>query len=124
MAAVKPIAGTAYFTIDGAQFSLGAKASVKSAEVVREPKIGLSGDIHFTEKPAIQSMTVELMLANGLTARDLNKIDNGTIVLESVNGTTYTMRNGKQTGEIEEDLAEGTAEFTFTGKIETMASRT
>ncbi len=123
MAAQKPIAGTAYFTIDGKQYSLGAKASVKSQEVIREPKMGLSGDVHFTEKPAIQSITVEFMLADGLTAQDLNKVDDGTIVLESVNGTTYTIRNGKQTGEIEEDLAEGTAEATFTGKIETMRSR-
>jgi len=116
MAASKAIAGTAYLTIDGKQFTLGGKCTVKPADVVREGKTGLSGVAGYKESPKIPSIDIELFVDQDTSMLDMNKITDATVTVELVDGRAYVLRNAWQSGDLEHDVAEGTATVTFEGK--------
>lgn len=116
MAQSKAIAGTAYISIDGKQYTLAGKCNVKPAEVVREGLVGLGGVAGFKETPVIPSIEIELFGTEDTSFLAMNKITDATITVELVNGRSYVLRNAWQSGEIDHDAAEGKGTVTFQGK--------
>jgi hypothetical protein len=116
MAQQKPIAGTAYFKVNGRQYSLAGKITVKPAAVNREGLVGLSGVAGFKETPVIPSIEIELFADQDTSVLGLNKITDETVTAELVSGMTYVLRNAWQSGDLDHDGAEGKVSVTFQGK--------
>jgi hypothetical protein len=109
------IAGTAYFKVDGEQFSLGGSMSYGVNKFTRESKAGLSGVVGYTETPHIPFVEGEFFMTSEIPTAKVESITNATITAELNNGKTILLRNAWTTGDVEVDAAAGTATIRFEG---------
>jgi uncharacterized protein YlzI (FlbEa/FlbD family) len=111
----KRLAGTAYFKIDGNQYSLGGSLTVSIDGTEREGKAGLSGVAGFSEKPRVPFIEGEFFLTETLSLPEIEAITDTTVTAELANGKTYLLREAWSAGAREANAAEGTVEIRFEG---------
>lgn len=114
MAATR-IAGTAFFKLDGTQYSVEGTLNVQPMSVMREGRVGLSGITGYSERPMIPFIEVEVTKTPELSMKDIERVRDSTITGEAADGTTYVLRNAWFAGETSLDLGEGKATLRFEG---------
>jgi hypothetical protein len=114
MAATR-IAGTAFFKLDGAQYSIEGTLIVQPMSLMREGRTGLSGIVGFAEKPVIPYIEVEFTKTPELSMKAIERVANSTITGEGADGTVYVLRNAYFAGETTLDLGEGKSTVRFEG---------
>lgn len=110
----EPIGGTAFVTVNGATFMLGAsnvKWSVSNVE--RESKNGLSGTAGYQTKPRTGFIEFDFYDRGSQSVNDINGITSGSIVLELENGKVISGSSMWATTPVEVDQAEGTGHARF-----------
>lgn len=114
MAATR-IAGTAFFKLDGKQYSVEGTLNVQPMSISREGRVGLSGITGFSEKPVIPYIEVEMTKTPELSLKEIERVKDSTVTGEASDGTVYVLRNAWFAGETSLDLGEGKATLRFEG---------
>lgn len=110
------IAGIAYLKINGEQKTLSGSFSVSPTNTVKTGVAGLSGYAGYTEAARVPYMEGSLLDTDGLSVKDLAKIENATITVELVNGKTYVGQEMFVAGEPTHDLSNGEVSVRFEGR--------
>lgn len=114
MAAIRT-AGTAFFKLDGTQYSLGDTLTIQPLDTEREGQAGLSGITGFSEKSVIPYIEVEVIKTPDLKLKAIGAMVNTTVTGECADGTTYVLRNAWFAGTAELDGGEGKVTLRFEG---------
>ena len=110
------IAGTVFFRVDDQQFSIAGEWKVSSQTVVREPIVGLDGQVHYKETPVAPYFEGDVLAANGVNALLLQKIVDSSATCELANGETWTLGGATWVGESPTDALEGKVPLKLVGQ--------
>lgn len=115
MASINKIAGTAYFKVDGTQYSLRGSVTANLKAFDREGIAGLDGVHGYKETPMVPFIEVEVSYTPELDLNALAKLDDVTVQLECANGKAGLLRNAwANTGDVNPE--EGSFTVKFEGK--------
>jgi hypothetical protein len=114
MAAIR-VAGTAFFKIDGLQYSLKGALSIQPLSEERAAVTGMDGIHGYSETPIVPFISVELTKTPGLSMAAIGAVTNSTITAECADQTVYALRNAWFAGQSEVNGGEGTVTLRFEG---------
>ncbi len=114
--AAGPIAGTAYFHVDGQNYALKGDLTYQLAGGKNDPIMGMDGLHGYKSTPTPGKVKGKFSNTANVSVGALNGITNATVTVELVNGKVIVGRNMFRSGEpIEADGMEGDFEFELTG---------
>lgn len=109
------VAGTAFFSIDGVQYSLRGNLKMSLGNVQRSSVVGEDGYHGIKEEPAAAYIECELTDQPTIDLNVLNSLDNVTVTGELINGKSGILRNASQVNKLELDAPEGKYTIRFEG---------
>lgn len=107
------IGGIETIQVDNLTFGQGGagkiaeSASLRFNRTVRESKTGLTGDAGYSETYQPAKLTASVHNAGTIPLRTLEALTDCTVSVVCKNGKTFALRNGRQVGDLEVDLAAG-----------------
>jgi hypothetical protein len=109
----KPIGGTCYFKIDGAQLTLASEdVTVNIQETSKEGVV----PGYFTEKDLIPSIEVEAVVPADFPFQTIADMTDGVITVELKSGLTAVLSGAYLAGEAGVEAGKGTRKMKFEGK--------
>ena len=117
MASAKLLAGTAYLSVDGANYLLAGEFSYNPSRVTRETLVGMDGIHGFSEKPRAGEIKGKIRDYGNLTIADINAMTNVTVTVELANGKVIVGRNMWTVEDQTADGTEATVDVTWQGQI-------
>lgn len=108
--------GTAFFKINGVQYSIGGEMKIMALSQKRNALIGLDGDV--MPQIEFQSPMIECQVKDvaSVDLVALSLMENVTVQVDMANGTTWELSNAFYSGEGELDAKEGNFAVRFNGK--------
>lgn len=115
--AAKPIAGTAYVKVDGAQLELKSDSGIKAPpfDKKRETVMGQSGVAGFKETALMPFVKGTFIVGTDFPRDKLNESTEMTVTVEYINGDVYTLSGAYLVGDSERDSDTGEIELEFNG---------
>jgi hypothetical protein len=114
--ALKRVAGTCFFKVDGVQYSLQAGLTIDPLTTTREAMVGLDGVHGIKATPRAPTIAATLTKDESTKLAVLGRIENSTITAECADGTTYVLAEAFQSGDLSFNAGDGTFTVTFTGR--------
>lgn len=108
------VAGVVTIAADGYFLVCKGDCKVKGS-VKREMKTGPNGPAGYSEVYEAPEITVSAILVPELDVDVIEDLRDALIQVDGANGWTYVLRGGVCTGEIEQDVVDGSTSFTFQG---------
>ncbi|MBR8137186.1 phage tail tube protein [Burkholderia cenocepacia] len=109
--------GRVILTVGGRRIATKeSSARINIGGVEREPEVADDGSVHHRAKGIPGQIDVEILVPRGLKVKDIQDIEDTTIVAQADNGNTYVYRNAF-TGKASE-ISEGRVQATFYGYCE------
>ena len=119
--AAGPVAGTAYFRVNGGMLPLQGDVKIKAAPFERKSVTGVDGIDHgWTETPMAQGFELTLTTTRDVDLAAIHAIAGVTGSLECNNGWFYTLANMRQVGPVDADMMAGKLPLQF---VDTMIGR-
>lgn len=109
------IAGTAFFKVNGTQYSLRGTLTLGIGNVSRESAVGMDGYHGIIEKPETSFIEAELTDRPELDLNALEALGPVTVTAELLNGKTGVLRDAYQVNKLEMNAADGTLTVRFEG---------
>jgi hypothetical protein len=109
------VAGTAFFTIDGVQFSLRGTLNIKLGAIKREAVMGLDQLHGFKEVPEASYIECELTDLPQVDWNVIEKATGVTIQTSLINGKVAMLPNASQVLPIELNADDGKLKVRFEG---------
>jgi len=109
------LAGIAYLTVDGSNYTLAGDFAYSVSKVQRETLTGQDRVHGYSEKPKAGSMSGSIRDAGGLSVASFNAMTNVTVTVELANGKTIIGRNMWTVESQEVKTAEATFEVKWEG---------
>lgn len=109
------IGGTAYFKVDGRQFSLRGNLQVSIATSLRTGVAGEDGPHGFTEAPRMPFFQGDFSTLGDMSIEEIQAIDEATVTCELNNGKTYVLERAWCASAIEINTAQGQFQLKFEG---------
>lgn len=109
------VAGTAYFKVDGRQYSLRGSMVVALASKSAESVMGLDGRHGTKEIPVAPYIQCDITDQPNFDLSIVNNLRNVTVTVELINGKSCVLRNADQINHIELNADEGSASVRFEG---------
>ncbi len=110
------VAGTAFFSINGVQYSLRGNLKVSLGDVERESVVGMDAYHGVKETPAAPFMECDLTDRPEIDLNTLSELENVTITVNLINGKVGVLRNAYQMNKIELNAADGLYTVRFEGE--------
>lgn len=114
--ALKRVAGTCFFKVDGVQYSLQAGLTINPLTATREAMTGLDGVHGFKSTPRAPSIAATLTKDEAARLTVLGRIENSTITAECADGTVFVLSEAFQSGDLSFNAGDGTFTVTFEGR--------
>lgn len=108
----KPIGGTCYFKVDGAQLELASDDV--TVNIQGAVKTGVVPG-YFTESDMIPKIEGEFVVPKGFPLEKLLVMESGTITVELRSGLVASLSGAYVAGEASVDAGKGTCKITFEG---------
>lgn len=124
MASNTPLAGTVYFSVDGAPYNPSGEFTYDPSSITRESLIGMAGVDGFSEKFKSPVIKGKIRDNGNLTVGLFNLMRNNTVTLVLVNGKTVTGRNMWTVEPTEVNTEDGTFEVTWNGAAGAVTEQT
>lgn len=106
-------------TFDGQKYATEERSTeIDLGGADNEPLVDEDGNTHTMESMKPGMFKTNLLVTDGFKARDLQAMNNGTIIAEGNNGCDYIMRNAKCGSA--RSIRGGKIEATFYGDVEEM----
>ena len=113
------VAGAAFATINGARISLKSDPTVRSGQAERKSVDGLDGRHGTKETPMSDEIEFTITKKADTDVIALGKLENATVLIEMIDGTTAVLRNCDQLNRLEHNVTEGEITLLFAGpKVE------
>jgi hypothetical protein len=109
------IAGTAYLTIDGANYALRGSFEYSPLLAEKEGIAGIDSVHGYTVKPRVPSMKAKFSDLGGVSVTALGAVVGVTIIAELVNGKVVTLTDAWVKGAINVNAEDGSYEVEFEG---------
>lgn len=109
------VAGTAFITIDGVQYSLRGNMNISLGNAHRETVVGLDQYHGIKEIPEAGTIECDLTDQPTLDLNILEALDNITVTVELINGKTATLRNATQMNHLTLNAEDGKMTVKFEG---------
>jgi hypothetical protein len=113
--AIGPIAGIAFFKINGLQYELRGELEIQPNVTENEWLANQDGTQVFTQKAVTPYMQLKVSDSDGLSLQALNAAQGVTVTAELINGKTYTLQQAAQWGETKLDTVKGEITFKIGG---------
>lgn len=110
-----PVAGTAYFAINGTQYALRGNVTASLGDVQRESVVGMDGYHGYKEEPRAPFIQVDLGDTTEVDINEVNKLKDVTVTIELINGKTGILRNAVQVNQLELNVGDGMYSVRFEG---------
>lgn len=108
-------AGVAYVNVDGDPVSVRGNLTIHAATFSRTGIAGQDGVHGFSEVPTVPAIEMDLSMREGVSAEDIQALDDSTVVAETASGKVYTLRNAWKAGVFDLNTAEGSVRVRFEG---------
>lgn len=109
------VAGTAFFKVDGTQYSLRGNMNVSLGNVERESVVGMDQYHGIKEIPKAGFIECDLTDHPDVDINTLNQLEDVTVTVELINGKTGVLRNAAQVTPIELNVVDGQMKVRFEG---------
>lgn len=116
MSAATNVGGTVYFKAGGKTLSAEGSITVDLSAFEREEKVGMDGEVHFTETPVAPFVEGTFYLNKSADPNEIAAMVDVTVKVELGSGRTGTLRNAFNTGRLPIDTAAGTFNGKWIGK--------
>ena len=109
------VAGTAFFSIDGVQYSLRGNLNVSLGEFERESVVGIDKYHGIKEMPRASFIECDLTDSPDIDLNTLEALTNVTVSVSLINGKTGVLRQATQVNPISLNVADGLFTVRFEG---------
>lgn len=109
------VAGTAYFKVNGLQYSIRGNMTIALGGVERESVVGLDGYHGIKETPVAAFIECDITTTADLDIATLQRAENVTVTAELSNGKVAVLYNAYQVNNLEIDAVEGQLTARFEG---------
>jgi hypothetical protein len=109
------IAGTAYVTVDGNSIPLRGNLTIAFSPVERTMLAGQDGIHGYQELPRVQSIELDMSTMPDSLLEDLDGQVNSTVVVQSANGTIYSLTEAMCTAALDPNLRDGQVRVKWEG---------
>lgn len=109
------IAGTAFFKVDGVQYSLRGNFKISLGSVERESVVGMDQYHGIKEMPHAASIECDLTDNPDIDINVLESLTNVTVTAELINEKVAVLRNASQVNKLDLDVGEGQMTVKFEG---------
>jgi len=109
------VAGTAYFKVNGTQYSLRGNMKISLGSFERESVVGQDGYHGIKETPQASYIECDITDRPNLDPNILEQLSNVTVTAEMINGKVAVLRNAYQVNKLELDAGEGQLTVRFEG---------
>lgn len=110
------VAGTAYFNVEGTQYSVRGGITLSLGAVERETIVGSDGLHGIKEMPRAAFIECDITDRPDIDLNRLASLGPVTVTVEMINGKKAVLRDAFQVNNIELDTAEGQLTVKFEGQ--------
>ena len=110
------IGGTAFFKIDGGNFSTNGEFEIMIQDVVREAVPDSNGDVNSIERPVASKISGSINMIPDLDPAAITAMENVTVAVELNNGKIAVLAEAFFTGESTATVNDGQLAIEFHGK--------